>query len=70
MEHGRGKLELAFRFAPISSFLVSTPFAGKLKAGMDRAASLEVDGNPCALWRHTAYPESIKTNLQLKENLS
>jgi len=70
MEHGRGKLELTTRFFPISSFLVSTPFAGKLKAGMHRGAGLEVDGSPCALWRHTAYPESVKTNLQLKENLS
>jgi hypothetical protein len=70
MEHGRGKLELAARFFPISSLLVSTPFAGKLKARMDRAAGLEVDGSPCALWPHTTYPESVKTNLQLKENLS
>ena len=70
MEHGRGKLELAFRFVPISSFLVSTPFEGKLKAGMDRVAGHEVDGIPYAFWRHTAYPESVKTNLQLKENLS
>jgi len=53
MEHGRSKLELAVRFVPISSFLVPTPFAGKLKAGMDRATGLEVNGSTCALWPHT-----------------
>jgi hypothetical protein len=33
MKHGGAKLKLVTRFVPVSSFLVSTPFAGKLKPG-------------------------------------
>jgi len=33
MKHGAAKLKLVTRFVPVSSFLVSTPFARELKPG-------------------------------------
>ena len=33
MKHGGAKLNLVTRFVPVSSFLVSTPFARELKPG-------------------------------------
>lgn len=33
MKHGGAKLKLVTRFVPVSSFLVSTPFARELKPG-------------------------------------
>lgn len=35
MKHGRAKLKVVIRFIPVSSVLVSTPFAREPKAGLD-----------------------------------
>lgn len=42
MKHGEAKLELVIRFVPVSSFLVSTPFARELKPGWK--------GQPAQYW--------------------
>ena len=40
MKHVGAKLNLVIRLVPVSSFLVSTPFAGELKPGWKRQPAL------------------------------
>ena len=50
MKHGKAKLELVTRFVPVSSFLVSTPFAGELKPEDGRGSQPYIgELMPCSL---------------------
>ena len=66
MKHGGAKLNLVLRFVPVSSFLVSTPFAGELKPGwkgQTALCSVAVAGLFGGIYSIVINSSGVKTNL-------